>query len=190
MESGLNQRDRAKSAASPIKSFVKTTKKILDRGCLLALVIIMMNCTYLRSSSRPGARWQTAGSPERDEKTPQNSPTPCHWQAPASTQKTKRKTRPAIRRSARWRVNFSTAEARTSNSPSSSTEVEPPEPDRAPDLIGAYGRRTSNTNHVPFTSFRIEWTSGASAPECGVAGGGDGCHVGRPATIWDLRSAA
>ena len=70
-----------------------------------------------------------------------------------------------------------------------STEVEPSEPDRAPDLIGAYGRRTSNTNHVPFASFRIEWTSGASAPECGVAGGGDGCHVGRPATIWDLRSA-
>ena len=29
-------------------------------------------------------------------------------------------------------------------------------------------RRTSNTNHVPFASaFRIEWTSGASAPECG-----------------------
>ena len=71
-----------------------------------------------------------------------------------------------------------------------STEVEPSEPDRAPDLIGAYGRRTSNTNHVPFTTFRIEWTSGASAPECGVAGGGDGCHVGRPDTIWDLRSAA
>ena len=70
-----------------------------------------------------------------------------------------------------------------------STEVEPSEPDRAPDLIGAYGRRTSNTNHVPFTSFRIEWTSGASAPECGVAGGRDGCHVGSPATIWDLRSA-
>ena len=74
-----------------------------------------------------------------------------------------------------------------------STELEPSEPDRAPDLIGAYGRRTSNTNHVPFTSFRIEWTSGASAPECGVAGGGDGggdgCHAGRPASIWDLRSA-
>ena len=50
-----------------------------------------------------------------------------------------------------------------------STELEPSEPDRAPDLIGAYGRRTSNTSHVPFTSFRIEWTSGASAPECGVA---------------------
>ena len=53
-----------------------------------------------------------------------NPPTPCFWQAPASTQKTKkgnqaghhssehavegqnqkRKTRPAIRRSARWRV--------------------------------------------------------------------------------------
>ena len=33
-----------------------------------------------------------------------NPPTPCLWQAPASTQKTKRKTRPAIRRSARWRV--------------------------------------------------------------------------------------
>ena len=34
-----------------------------------------------------------------------NPPTPCLWQAPASTQKTKRKTRPAIRRSARWRVD-------------------------------------------------------------------------------------
>ena len=33
-----------------------------------------------------------------------NPHTPCLWQAPASTQKTKRKTRPAIRRSARWRV--------------------------------------------------------------------------------------
>ena len=33
-----------------------------------------------------------------------NPPTPCLWQAPASTQKTKRKTRPAIRRSARWRA--------------------------------------------------------------------------------------
>ena len=33
-----------------------------------------------------------------------NPLTPCLWQAPASTQKTKRKTRPAIRRSARWRV--------------------------------------------------------------------------------------
>ena len=72
-----------------------------------------------------------------------------------------------------------------------STELEPSEPDRAPDLIGAYGRRTSNTNHVPFAPFCIERVSGASAPECGVAGGdgGDGCHVGRPATIWDLRSA-
>ena len=73
---------------------------------------------------------------------------------------------------------------------SASTELGPSEPDRAPDLIiGAYERRTSNTNHVPFTSFRIKWTSGASAPECGVAGGGDGCHAGRPASIWDLRSA-
>ena len=35
-----------------------------------------------------------------------NLPTPCLWQAPASTQKTKRKTRPAIRRSARWRAKF------------------------------------------------------------------------------------
>ena len=53
-----------------------------------------------------------------------------------------------------------------------------------------YGRRISNTNnHVPFTSFRIERTSGVSAPECGVAGGGDGCHAGRPASTWDLRSA-
>ena len=68
-----------------------------------------------------------------------------------------------------------------------STEVELSEPDGAPDLIGSYGRRTSNTNrirqvektttkmcnssssntnHVPFASFRIDWTSGASAPEC------------------------
>ena len=70
-----------------------------------------------------------------------------------------------------------------------STELEPAEPDRAPDRIGAYGRRTLNTNHVPFASFRIEWTSGVSAPECGVAGGGDGCHAGRPASIWDLSSA-
>ena len=70
-----------------------------------------------------------------------------------------------------------------------SIELEPSEPDRAPDLIGTYGRRTSNTNHAPFASFCIEWTSGASAPECGVAGGGDGCHAGRPAAIWDLRSA-
>ena len=34
-----------------------------------------------------------------------NPPTPCLWQAPVSTQKAKRKTRPAIRRSARWRVS-------------------------------------------------------------------------------------
>ena len=37
-----------------------------------------------------------------------NPPTPCLWkviwQAPASTQKTKRKTRPTIRRSAQWRA--------------------------------------------------------------------------------------
>ena len=70
-----------------------------------------------------------------------------------------------------------------------STELEPHEPDRAPDLIGAYGHRTSNTNHVPFASFRIEWTPGASAPECGVARVEDDCHVSRPASIWDLRSA-
>ena len=37
-----------------------------------------------------------------------NPPTPCLWQAPASTQKPKRKTRPAIRRSARcWWVSRS-----------------------------------------------------------------------------------
>ena len=28
-----------------------------------------------------------------------------------------------------------------------------------------------------------------SAPECRAAGGGDGCHVSRPASIWDLSSA-
>jgi len=36
--------------------------------------------------------------------THKNPLTPCLWQAPASVQKTKRKTRPAIRQSARWRV--------------------------------------------------------------------------------------
>ena len=40
------------------------------------LLMLMMNCTI-------------------------NPPTPCLWQAPVSTQKTKRKTGPAIRRSAR-----------------------------------------------------------------------------------------
>jgi hypothetical protein len=34
-----------------------------------------------------------------------NPPTPFLWKAPASIQKTKRKTRPAIRRSARWRAS-------------------------------------------------------------------------------------
>ena len=38
------------------------------------------------------------------------------WQAPARTQKTKRKTRPAIRRSARWRVRWS-AESHWVHSP-------------------------------------------------------------------------
>jgi hypothetical protein len=33
LDSGLNQRERAQSAASYIKMFVKTTNKILDRGC-------------------------------------------------------------------------------------------------------------------------------------------------------------
>ena len=33
LESGLNQRDRAKSAAPPIKSFVKTTKFFYVGGC-------------------------------------------------------------------------------------------------------------------------------------------------------------
>ena len=42
---------------------------------------------------------------EEEELHNKNPPTPCLWQAPASTQKTKRKTRPAIRRSARWRAN-------------------------------------------------------------------------------------
>ena len=40
-----------------------------------------------------------------DEFHNKKPPTPCLWQAPASTQKTKRKTRPAILRSARWRVS-------------------------------------------------------------------------------------
>ena len=35
LESGLNQRGRAKSAVSPIKSFVKTTKSFRFVGCLL-----------------------------------------------------------------------------------------------------------------------------------------------------------
>ena len=65
----------------------------------------MVVCTFLWSSSRPGARWRTA-PPERDEETPQNPPTPCLWQAPAGTWMWK--PRPAIRRSARWRVHWST----------------------------------------------------------------------------------
>ena len=44
------------------------------------------------------------GPGDDDELLNKNPPTPCLWQASASTQKTKRKTRPAIRRSARWRV--------------------------------------------------------------------------------------
>ena len=48
----------------------------LDRGC-----VVMMNCTIKKT------------------------PTSCLWQSPAITQKTKRKTRQAIRRSARWRVS-------------------------------------------------------------------------------------
>ena len=40
---------------------------------------------------------------EEEELYNKNPPTPCLWQAPASTQETKRKTRPAVRRSARWR---------------------------------------------------------------------------------------
>ena len=43
---------------------------------------------------------------EEEELRNKNPPTPCLWQAPASTQKTKRKTRPAIRRSARWRASL------------------------------------------------------------------------------------
>ena len=44
-------------------------------------------------------------SEEEEEELPQkNPPTPCLWQAPASARKTKRKTRPDIRRSARWRA--------------------------------------------------------------------------------------
>ena len=35
-------------------------------------------------------------------------------------------------------------------------------PDRAPDLIGAYGRRTLNTNHVPFASFRAASSAATS----------------------------
>ena len=50
-----------------------------------------------------GARyWNGAGRPmidaDDDELYYKNPPTPCLWQALASTQKTKRKTRPAIRR--------------------------------------------------------------------------------------------
>jgi len=41
---------------------------------------------------------------EEKELNDKKTPTPCLWQAPASAQKTKRKTRPAIRRSARRRA--------------------------------------------------------------------------------------
>ena len=49
-----------------------------------------------------------------------NPPTPCLWQAPASTQKTKRKTRPAIRRSARRRAKEPWVPVRGSRSSASS----------------------------------------------------------------------
>ena len=39
LESGLNQRDRAKSAAPPHKSFVKTTKILRFLGCRKAAVL-------------------------------------------------------------------------------------------------------------------------------------------------------
>ena len=38
---------------------------------------MMLNYAFLKSCSRPGAGWR-AVPPERDERTPQNPPTPCH----------------------------------------------------------------------------------------------------------------
>ena len=74
----------------------------------------------------------------------------CLWQAPASTEKTKRKTRPAIRRSARWRVK--TVVSKTGNSRSAlrggrKTDAQPPRK-RAHNPLGAgaqppRGRRTT-----------------------------------------------
>ena len=55
--------------------------------------------------AKPRPKHPPAPEEEEDEFHNKNPPTPCLWQAPASTQKTKRKTRPAIRRSARWRVS-------------------------------------------------------------------------------------
>ena len=57
-------------------------------------------------SASPKTGWRSVRSKVvvvvvlRNKKTP----TPCLWQAPASTQKTQRKTRPPIRRGARWRA--------------------------------------------------------------------------------------
>ena len=45
------------------------------------------------------------GPGDDDELLNKNPPTPCLWQASASTQKIKRKTGPTICRSARWRVS-------------------------------------------------------------------------------------
>ena len=63
-----------------------------------------------------GSSWPISGSrsllviamgPSNDgELRYKKSPTSCLWQAPASTQKTKIKTRPTIRRSARWGVSL------------------------------------------------------------------------------------
>ena len=66
---------------------------------------MVANCTFLRSCPRPGApgpRWRAA-PPERDERTSQNTK-PAHPVCHVASARRTRKTRLAIRRSARWRV--------------------------------------------------------------------------------------
>ena len=73
----------AEAAAEASDAIASAAPSILAPAA--AGVVMMMNYTFLWSSSRrPGARWRTA-PPERDEIMPQNPPTPCLWKAPAST---------------------------------------------------------------------------------------------------------
>ena len=61
---------------------------------------------------------------------------------------------------------------------------------RRPLKCAIHHHRTPITCHLHlFESIGHPVRVRLSATECGVAGGGDGCHVGRPATIWDLRAA-
>ena len=86
----------------------RTPVALLSHSCRTPVALLSHSCrTPVALLSHPVAHsWLSRCGPPSGcccvnyKKTP----TPCLWQAPASAQKTKRKTRPAIRRSARWRA--------------------------------------------------------------------------------------